>query len=236
MNQTIDVFIPVAGGHSLLLPAALCSALTQTYSPIRVILFLDGMDPRHEAVLDKWWFTAKDERLPVPVSINPRNYSKDTLQIQHCERGVLVRNPAGPSGSAHNARQWIFEWKGKSDLVRMLDADDILLPRALEYTMKFYDQEIQKGETVDALISSIVLVSDYNLHGVLSMDPAKGRFGSGSMMLSKGFMEKMISLGFKWPAQTGHDNGFYDFYKAHESEFSVKFLSTKNCVYMYLHC
>lgn len=217
-QEKVDIFIPVAEGHAHVLPAALCSALTQTYPNKRVVLFLDGITPRLEKVVKKWLYKNDNHRIPT---------QNQNISIEYFEENVIVRNSEGPSRSAHVARQWLFEWTEKSKYVKMLDADDILTPRSLEIMMKYMKPEI------DGVFCPMIRTANYVIAETLKSIPFAGIIGSGAMLLKKRCMEKMIEQGYTWPSLRGHDKGFYEFMKGKEDQY--KFITAKeDALYFYL--
>ena len=58
-SPTVDIFIPVIVGIPKF-PASLCSALTQTYPNVRVILWLDHIHELLEELLNRWWYRPED--------------------------------------------------------------------------------------------------------------------------------------------------------------------------------
>lgn len=222
--MTVDIFIPVADFHSNHFPTALYSALTQTYSPIRVVLFIDGINPITEFNLKKWWYTPSD--IPTGDNLDKTNgYSKDKLHIEMCDRGVLVRNPGGSNCSSHNARQWYFEWGGKSSVMKTLDADDILHPRAIDIMMRYMKSD------VDGVFCPLLKTSSGRFGEIMKSDINSGTAGSGSMMLKKEFMDRIIQEGFQWPAKRGNDRYFFDF--VHDKGFNFVVVN-ETALYFYL--
>lgn len=224
----VDVFIPVAASHAHVLPAAIYSALTQTYRRVRVVLFLDGIHDRLEKAVLKWFYTEEEarnyKRLHQIAGKNILHYPD--IHYEVCKRGMIIRNTSGPAGSAHVGRQWLFEWPDKSPLVKMLDADDILPPRCLEIMVPYIKPDM------DGVFCPIVRSSSYRFAEIISGKPQPGGFGSGAMLLRKEFMDRMIQDGFKWPSIRGHDKGFADYLVAHKE---TKIGTTKeNFMYFYL--
>lgn len=220
----IDIFIPTAVGHAHLLPASLCSALTQTYTPKRILLFLDQIHPLLEEVLDIWWYI-RHKRPGKPDEETENNGHKFTYE--YSDLGVLIRHLNGPAGSAHIARQWLFEWPGKSPVVKMLDADDILVPRALDVMIGYLQKD------VDGVFCPMIRASAHRFAEINESLPYKGQFGSGSMMLRRECIDQMIQEGFRWPEKRGHDCGLYEFLQERPEKFN--FVTTNETViYLYL--
>lgn len=229
MSNKVDVFIPVAAGHAHVLPAAIYSALTQTYSNKRIVLFLDDIHVKLESVVKKWFYTSNDSPKSTPQKrASSRTLKPEAIDIEHCEKGLIVRNCAGPGGTAHVARQWLFGWRDKSEYVKMLDADDIMTPRALEIMMNTFKED------VDGVFCPLVRTSSYRFAEIISGKPQLGHAGSGSMLLKKHVMETMIEEGFEWPGQQGHDKGFFQFLSDREEKFKFVTTSPENVLYLYL--
>lgn len=232
-SERVDIFIPVAANHAHVLPAAICSALTQTYPNKRLVLFLDGVDDRFDNVLNKWVYTPNDHPDPDKTCAklskvkNTRALQRDALVYEECERGVIIKNRAGPSETAHVGRQWLFEWEGKSPLVKMLDADDIMTPRGLEFMMHYVNPE------VDGVFCPLLRCSGYRLAGANPPDPQDKQTGSGMMLLRREVMNTMIKEGYKWAAKRGHDRGFFEFIRDREEKFNFK-VTNENFIYLYL--
>lgn len=232
-NPQVDIFIPVAVKHVHVLPAAICSALTQTYPNKRILLFLDGLDQRLENVVTEWFYTSDD----APTAHEPyqtleklshsKSLNHDAISVDQCERGVVIRNRAGPSGSAHAARQWLFEWPEKSEVVKMLDADDIITPHGLEIMMKYLEPD------VDGVFCPLMRSSHYRFAAANPPDPQNKQTGSGSMLLRKKVMDAMIKEGYRWLEKPGHDRGFFEFIRDREEKFNFK-VTTEDTIYLYL--
>lgn len=229
-KDLVDIFIPVMYYHAHVLPAALCSALTQTYKNIRILLFIDGIHPSLEQVIQKWFYTNSEKRLNYPIfkrAPSKKYLDYDYINYEKCSRGIIIRNIAGPASTAHVGRQWLFEWSGKSSFVKMLDADDILTPRAIEIMMSYFD------DNVDAVFCPLLRTSSYCYAAINKGLPIPGGCGSGNMMLRKELMEKAIERGFKWPPKHGHDKTLIKYFVDHEDEINV--VTTKeNVIYLYL--
>lgn len=221
----VDIFIPVSAGNCSRFPASLCSALTQTYPRIRVVLFLDQLSPILEKILDQWWYTKEDIPRQVQHKVEFHGL-KEPLLYETCKRGFVVRNPNGPSGTAAIARQWVFEWPYKSPYVKTLDSDDILTPECVDYMVK------RMTPNVDGVSTGLVKASACRFAGVIDGELALGHMGSGCMMLKRETMAKMVSEGFVWPNKSGHDKAFIE----HCLEHGYKFGNTlpQNFLYMYL--
>ena len=230
--ERVEIFIPVAAGHHKVFPAALCSALTQTYPNKRIVIFLDEIHPYLEKIIKEWFYT-KDDVTTVTVPEQPIRRTPnfipqyDALIYEECKRGVIVRNKAGYSGSAHAARQWLFEWENKSDIVKMLDADDILTPRAIEIMMRHI------GPEIDGVFCPMVRSSSCRYAGLNIPDPQNKPTGSGSMMLRRHVMDTMIEEGFKWPSKRGHDQGFFEFIRDRQEKFNFVTTGEFNLLYIY---
>lgn len=216
-NMKVDVFIPVASMKLRLLPGSIYSAFSQTYEDTRVVVFLDGQF--HKEFLERWWYNVNPT-----TRIEMRKWNNLELEIQYSENGVLVKNEKGPSGSAWLARQWLFEWEGKSDLVKMLDGDDILIPDAIKIMVSYY------REGVDGIFCPLVRVAHHKFVNITNGEPKLGSSGSGSMMLHKNFMKKILDDGFEWPNAHDHDNAFFKFCE----DKSYKFVKiNENFLYVY---
>lgn len=223
MDDVVDIFIPVKPDHFSVLPAALYSALTQTYPSIRIVLWLDGTHDRMEQTLQKWWYS------PLDAIRDTENLEWNGLPLtyEYCHRGVLIRNPSGPSKSAHNARQWLFEWNGLSPFVKNLDADDILTPQAVKLMMGYM------GKGIDGVLTPILKTRQYSHSESLNVDFSRGVVGSGAMLLRKETLRRMISEGFSWPKGPAHDKGMLEFFRTKLSTYN--FVPTKeNALYLYL--
>jgi len=217
----IDIFIPAAGDFKWA-PAALYSALTQTYKNKRIILFLDGYSQLARNFIDKWWYNDISRERIFTKTVKWKNLN---LSFEESDKGILVVNEKGPSGTAAIARQWLFEWKNKSEWIKMLDSDDLLVPNALEKMEKYC------GEDIDGVFCPMIRSSCNRLAKSMSGKPIKGGSGSGSMLLRKSFMEKVVKAGFIWPNKRGHDNDFFQFVK----DKNFKFVTTKeDFLYIYL--
>lgn len=216
----VDIFMPVAPGHRRVFPASLCSALTQTYVNKRLLLFVDGIDSDIEATINRWFYVDKEKKENLPEC------DKHKLHYEYCERGVIIRNSSGPSGSAYRARQWLFEWEGKSPWVKMFDADDLMPPKALETMMSHVLPD------VDGIFCPLLKSSSHRFAGIGNSDPMK-RCGSGSMLLRREVMDTAIKEGFKWPAIRGHDQGFFEFLSQRKEKFNFV-PTTQNFLYIYL--
>jgi hypothetical protein len=216
----IDVFIPIIVGNISKLPAALYSVLTQNYDgDIRIILFFDHIHKLLEDFADKWWYTSQDNsRTNLVERLHP-TVSKP-LTIEYCTRGVIVRNPNGPMGSAGFARQWIFEWEGKSEYVKFLDSDDILTPECLQHMMNAITPDCA------GVICPLYLVSSCRNARTFGAGA-----GSGSFLFKKEIMEHIVKKGFTWNRRPGHDRSFTNFLR----ENNYKFNSLKeNMLYIYM--
>lgn len=122
------------------------------------------------------------------------------------------------------ARQWLFDWDKKSELVKMLDADDILIPSTIEIMTSYYK------DSIDGIFCPLTRVSHYQFVDTTTGSPKLGHSGSGSMMLSKKFIEKVTDDGFKWTNVHDHDNLFFKFCE----DKSYNFVTTiENFLYIY---
>jgi len=112
MKPLVDIFIPLnPNRHIKQLSAAIQSALTQSYWPIQVIVYIDGQ------IKDKC------------------NYS---IYLPEHDDIFYVQDEYGPHGNAYFARKWYFdEFEDKAPFVKFLDADDILTPNAIEIMMGY---------------------------------------------------------------------------------------------------
>lgn len=173
-----------------------------------------------ESMIDKYWYTSEDSR--TPSEFGPK------ATVEYCKRGVLVRHLGGWTGHAGNARQWIFEWKGKSEYVKMYDSDDVLMPDCLRAMSRY----LKDG--VDGVLCPLMQVSENRLGAhMTNFDFRKGTVGSGSMLLSKKFMDKVVEMGFDWSKYRDHDKEFYLFLSDKLNQFS--FISTsETALYLYL--
>ena len=220
--MTIDIFIPVIAGNLVKMPAALYSALTQTYQDnIRVIIFFDHTHKALESFADKWWYTSQDKPRSNILSV-PHPTVPKPLTLEYCDRGVLVRNPNGPMGSAGFARQWIFEWEGKSKYVKFLDSDDILTPECLYNMMKNMTPECA------GVICPVLFVSACRCGQVLGAGCS-----SSSFLFKRETMESIVKDGFEWNRRPGHDRSFTDYLRENKEKYI--FNETKeNVLYLYL--
>jgi cellulose synthase/poly-beta-1,6-N-acetylglucosamine synthase-like glycosyltransferase len=229
MDETVDIFICTSHHHHHVFPAALYSALTQTFSKVRVILFLDGIHPLLESQVKKWWYTESEgpQEVYAPQS-GSNTLKKDTIRIEHCKRGILVRNLSGPAGAANVARQWIFEWPDKSPLVKMLDADDIMTPLGIYFMLKYLKPEL------DGVFCPMLRGSSYKLsgmHEIIPGVPRRNNYGSGCMLLRREFMDKVVQSGFVWPAVNNNDDYFMDIIEKGNFKFAT---TAENLIYIYL--
>lgn len=229
MAETVDIFICTSYHHHHVFPAALYSALTQTYPNIRVILFLDGIHPWLENQVKKWWYTESEEPQEVYAPQSGSNMLKrDAIRIEHCKRGILVRNLCGPAGAAHAARQWIFEWPDKSPLVKMLDADDMLTSRGIEVMMGYLKPDL------DGVFCPLFKSSNYRvngMHDIIPGVPQRNQYGSGCMLLRREFMDKVVQSGFVWPSVNNNDDYFMDVIEKGNFKFAT---TAENMIYFYL--
>jgi hypothetical protein len=218
--MAIDIFIPIIAGNMVKLPGALYSALTQTYQDNnRVIMFFDHNDVLLEKFAEKWWYTPQDSPRSNLIEC-PHHAVPLPLTLEYCTRGVIVRNPNGPMGSAGFARQWIFEWSGKSSYVKFLDSDDILAPECLHYMMKVMTPECA------GVICPMFFVSACRMGRPLGHGS-----GSGSFLFKKETMEAIVKDGFVWNRNPGHDRPFTEYLKEKRYKFNK---TEEDLIYIYL--
>jgi hypothetical protein len=214
----VDIFIPVISNHAHLLKAALGSAFTQYYEPIRVVLWIEDSHPVLEDVLLKHWYTPNE---------HPNKRTENDVVIEDCHRGILVRNLKGRTGHAGLARQWLFCWAGKAQYVKMLDSDDILFPSTVSVMMRYM------SEGVDGVFCPLIPISEHRVGTLMYCDFAHSACGSGTMLLHRNFMERVIAMGFKWYDSREHDLTFQQFLKDKLDQFT--FIYTKEtALYLYL--
>lgn len=229
-KSLVDIFIPVYSKYAHKFPAALYSALTQTYIKVRILLFLDGIDPLLEEVVHKWFYTDSEKekfRYPLEKVSPQKSLNLKNIHYECCTRGIIIRNTAGPSGSAHIGRQWLFEWPGKAPFVKMLDADDILIPRCLEIMMKYFTPD------TDGVFCPLTKSSAYRYASSNYPDPQNKQIGSGCMLLRKEMMHTMVKEGFKWPEERGHDKEFLKFMQNRKEKFNLK-VTKEDFLYLYI--
>lgn len=213
-NQLIDVFIPTISNHIPFIHRAFGSLFFQEYKPLRVVLWIE--DPGCDVIenfLNEFWYETH-ERKRSPATCN------ELVDVEYCCKGVLVRNYQGRTGNAWRARQWIFEWEGKSDFVKMLDDDDILMPSAIEIMMRYMTDD------VDAVFHPLVHVSSSRLGNV----DRNNIYGAAQMLMRKTTMKMIIDLGFRWDKD--HDDAqFYQFFKAQNFKYVI---TKEDMLYLYI--
>lgn len=218
----VDIFMPVGPRVLSRFPAALYSALTQTYPDVRVCLFIDFQNDVIEEILNKWWYLPGDNRNLFPIQ-NPRD--EHILTMETCQRGILFRNRFGPMLTGGYARQFLFDWEGKSEWVKMLDSDDILFPQAIEVMMRYAE------DGVDGVLCPMFRISQCKYVSMVPGEPVMGKAGSGSMLLRSSFIDHLVKEGFVWENVCGHDKGLLNFFKDHD----YTFVTTKeNAMYAYI--
>jgi hypothetical protein len=127
----IDIFIPVTEGNLDKLPGTICSALTQSYRDIRLVIWLDKNETV-ENILNEWFYIPEDTPWSDYLHPNP-------ITLEHATRGVIVRN--SQSESIESAQRWMLEWPEKSEYVKFLGQNDILTPECLEIMMRYMTAE-----------------------------------------------------------------------------------------------
>jgi hypothetical protein len=236
MNERIDLFIPTVSNHVPYLGYSLSCAFFQTYKNIRVVLWVDDCNEAMQVALDKYWYTPEDADARVEYdSMSPEYeqalslfWKKDlgpakenSLKIEHCSKGILVRNSLPRTGRPDRAWQWFFGWGGKSEWAKFMGDDDILLPSAMRIMASYI------SDGIDGVIHPMIQIGGHRLGSILKGDP-KGLCGTGAMMLHKSFMEGLIKEGFMW---TGGDGCFYNFVKSRNANFVT---TKENALYLYL--
>jgi hypothetical protein len=217
--ETVDIYIPTITNHSHMLKAALGSARFQSYPNTRIVLWIEDTNDEMEEVLKKYWFA--------PFEVGFSNKENENFSIQYCINGVLVRNMKGRTGNASTAREWYFSWTDKSSYVKMLDSDDILFPQAVEVMMRYMDG------TIDGVFCPLIPIGSHRLGTVIDSDFRRGVCGSGSMLLSKKFIDRVREMGWRWPNVIDHDTAFFRFLENKLDMF--RFVTTKeNALYLYL--
>jgi hypothetical protein len=219
-NPLIDLFVPTVSNHFMRLQIALCCAFYQTYEPKRIVLWVEDNHLQLESMIEKYWYTPEDSR--IPSEYGPK------ASVEYCKKGVLVRHLGAYTGHAGNARQWIFEWKGKSEYVKMFDSDDVLMPDCLKVMTRY----LKDG--IDGVLCPLLMIHENRLGSVMTnCDFKKGTVGSGSMLLSRIFMDKVMAMGFDWSKYRDHDKEFYLFLSDKLDQFSfVK--TSETALYLYL--
>jgi len=181
--MTIDIFITCSQYHYKTLPAAIWSALTQTYQDIRLVLYMDGTTDSTDKLLSQW--------LPDALS-----------SPSQC---LVTIKPGGSSGNAGVGRDWYFNFAEKSDWVKFLDADDTLTPKTIEIMARYIKDD------VDAVFCPIQHISSNRYYQKISGKPQKGHAGAGSMMLSRCMVNDLVDRKFSWQQVRGDDEKFLEF-------------------------
>lgn len=128
----IDIFIPVMHRNLNKLPGTICSALTQSYQDIRLVIWLDSVREEAETILNEWFYTSEDR--PWADYLHP-----DPITLEHTNRGAVVRNSRAES--LDSALQWMLQWPEKSEYVKFLGQNDLLMPECLEIMMRHMSSE-----------------------------------------------------------------------------------------------
>ena len=214
----VDIFIPFIANHYDRVRRSFGSLFFQEYFPLRTVLWIeDPCHPQTEEFLNSVWYDPEERKLSPSTSTEP-------VEVEYCSRGVLARNYQGHTGNAWRARQWIFEWEGKSDFVKMLDDDDILMPWAINVMMEYMTDDIE------AVFHPLIGVPGRRLGGIISYSGSACMSGAGQMMLRKSLMDKILSDGFKWD-RSHDDREFYAFFRSR----GYKHVMTKeNMMYLYI--
>lgn len=212
----IDIFIPVSDRHAQTVIGTFYSVLGQNYDDIRIVMFLDGIGKQN--FVDNIWY----KNFTLDKTTEEIWQGRKLIFEESKEGHILIHNTQGQGYGL--VRQWIFEWEKKSDLVKMLDADDVLLPDSLTIMMRYY----QDG--IDGILCPMVLSSSYRMKEIIPGELRRGYCGSGSMLLHKNFMNKIIK-DFSWLDNKGDDGLFLDYVE----KKGFNFVTTKeNFLYMYL--
>ena len=215
MKPLVDVFVPTISNHMPLIRRAFACLSFQDYSPLRTVLWIEDANdqyPQIEQFLNDVWYEPH-ERKPSPKT------SDVPVSVEYCAKGVLARNFQGRAGNAWQARQWIFEWEGKSDFVKMLDDDDVMMPSTISVMMQYMTDDM------DAVFHPLVGVSSNRLGNV-----SKGITGAAQMLMRKRTMDRIVGAGFRWDVD--HDDGeFYQFFKAQDFKYVV---TREDALYFYL--
>ena len=215
----IDIYIPVSDNHYNTVVGTLYSVLGQSYNDIRIIMFFDGMNDNKQAFINRFWYKNFTFEKTTKTVWRDKN-----LIFEYTKEGhILIKNTSGSNNGYGLVRQWIFEWEDKSELVKMLDADDVLLPDSIKILMTYYTTG------VDGIFCPMVLSTSYRMKEIIIGDPKRG-CGSGSMFLHKDFMNNIIKE-FSWIENKGDDGSFLDFIQ----NKNFNFVTTKeNFLYMYI--
>ena len=215
----IDIYIPVSDYHYDTVIGTFYSVLGQSYEDIRIVMFLDGVNEKKQKMINLWY-----KNFTLNKTSEKEWYGKKLIIEESKEGHVLVKNLSGQSNLQGTIRQWIFEWEKKSELVKMLDADDVLLPDSIKIMMRYYN------EGIDGIFCPMVLSTSYRMKEVITGEPRRGKCGSGSMLLHRNFMNKVIKE-FSWLDTRGDDGLFLD----HIEKQNYNFITTKeNFLYMYI--
>jgi glycosyltransferase involved in cell wall biosynthesis len=223
MSPVVDIFIPTISNHVPYLKAALGSALYQSYPNTRIVMWVEDPDADYmkQGLRNLW---------SEPGDLDPYAYRRkglDPYTIEECGKGLLVRNYLERTGNASLARQWLFDWKGKSDYVKTLDSDDMLLPSAISVMMRYMTED------VDMVLCPMIPIQCHRICPAMKSIINKETCGSGSMLMSKKFIEKINVMGFRWPNMRGHDKAFNDFLKEHLNDFKIV-TTSEDALYLYI--
>jgi hypothetical protein len=218
-KELVDVFVPTISNHLPFIRRAFGSILFQEYEPLRTVLWIE--DPgQHEIerFLNEFWYEP-DERKPSPEK------SDVPVEVEYCKKGVLARNYQGRTCNAWRARQWIFEWEGKSDYVKMLDCDDILMPWAIKFMMR------DMTEDLDVVFHPLLAISGNRVGNIVKNHKGETAIGGAAQMLMrKRSMKKILDLGFRWDAQHD-DTQFYQFFRDNNFKYA---LTPESAMYLYI--
>ena len=214
MNDIVDIFIPVSTEQINKLPMAFHSAINQTYKNIRIVIFFDGVNEEIDAFFEK----------NMNNSFDGLEKTDEDYLIEYYDKIVTIKNFNGPSGTGAIARQWYFKWNKKSNYVKFLDADDLLLSNTIEIMMKYFDDK------VDGVFCPLFAVNNNIFREIVPGKPKLGHAGSGSMLLKKSCIDDIIEKGFVWPNKKGHDNDFLIFC---QDKYNFK-TTNENVLYIYL--
>ena len=217
-NRPVDIFIPTISNHIPFIRRSFGSLFFQEYVNRRTVLWVeDPGTPPIEEFLNTIWYEPHERKQSPAQSDVP-------VSVEYCAKGVLARNYQGRTGNAWRARQWIFEWEGKSEFVKMLDSDDILMPWAINVMMDYMKDDI------DCVFHPLISIAGRRLGGVIDIGNGPCIGGAAQMLIRSSLMKRILDDGFRWGIKSD-DDIFYKFFREHGYKSA---LTTESAMYLYI--